>query len=188
VSTLEFLSLDAVEHESRFRPLALSSLERRLREAGAEFAERDGWLVATRVPGEERHSLAIRDVTHLHRVSEGEDGILVEFRLGEARGPSVVGFPWNGDESPPENATDLSAGYAAIQIEGPGAATVLRRMTELDLSALPKVGAVAHARACVLQDGPDSYRLVFEQEYGHYLWEVAVDAAEPLGGGPAGTP
>jgi sarcosine oxidase gamma subunit len=81
----------------------------------------------------------------------------------------------------------MSAGYAAIGIEGPGADTVLRRMTELDLTNLPKVGAVAHARACVLEDGPESYRLVFEQEFGHYLWEVVVDAAEPLGGGPVGT-
>jgi sarcosine oxidase gamma subunit len=40
----------------------------------------------------------------------------------------------------------------------------------------------------VIRDGEESYRLVFGQEFGHYLWEVAVDAAEPLGGGPGGTP
>ena len=31
----------------------------------------------------------------------------------------------------------------------------------------------------------DRFLIVFPQEYGHYLWEVVVDAAGPLGGGPA---
>ena len=188
MSGLDFLSLDAVDRDSRFRPLARSPLERRLRDVGAEFAERDGWLVAVRVPGEEQHRLAIRDLTHLHRVHESEDGILVELRPGEGREPVTIGILWNGDDRPPDATIDLSAGYVAIGIEGPGARTVLQRVTELDLTGLPKVGAVAHARACVLEDGAESYRLVFEQEYGHYLWEVVVDAAEPLGGGPVGTP
>jgi hypothetical protein len=26
---------------------------------------------------------------------------------------------------------------------------------------------------------------VIPQEYGHYVWEVVVDAAHPLGGGPS---
>ncbi len=30
------------------------------------------------------------------------------------------------------------------------------------------------------------YWILFPQEYGHYLYEVAVDRAEPLGGGPVG--
>lgn len=188
MSALDFLSLDAVDSDSRFRPLARSPMERRLRDAGAEFAERDGWLVAVRVPGEERHRLAIRDLTHLHRVHETEDGILVRLRPGEGREPVTLGIVWNGVRRPSEDTLDLSAGYAAIGIDGPGARTVLQRMTELDLRDLPKVGAVAHTRACVLEDGAESYRLVFEQEYGHYLWEVVVDAAEPLGGGPVGTP
>jgi heterotetrameric sarcosine oxidase gamma subunit len=188
VTALDFLSLDGIDPESPFRPLARSPFERRLRDAGAELEERGGWLVATRVPGEEKHALAVRDLTHLHRVSEGEDGIVVQFAPGDAREPVTVGLLWNGAERPPENAIDVSAGYAALGIAGPGAATVLRRLTELDLTDLPKVGAIAHVRACVVEDGADSFRLVFEQEYGHYLWEVVVDAAEPLGGGPVGTP
>jgi glycine cleavage system aminomethyltransferase T len=181
-SALDFLSVDAVERDGRFHPVARSPMERRLRDAGAEFEEREGWLVATRVPGEERRRLAIRDLTHLHRVREAEDGMVIEY------GAEPTTLRWDGNGDSVGATSDLSAGYAALGIEGPGARTVLQRITELDLTGLPKAGAVAHTRACVLEDGPESYRLVFEQEYGHYLWEVVVDAAEPLGGGPVGTP
>jgi len=179
VTNLDFLSLGAAR-----AAVARSSLHRRLEDAGAEFAERDGWLVAVRVPGEEDHVPAIRDVTHLHRVREGAAGAVIEFRA-PGREPVVVERRWNGSL---DELLDVSAGTAALQIEGPGATQVLARMTELDLSELPVVGQVAHTRAWVIRDGEESYRLVFGQEFGHYLWEVAVDAAEPLGGGPGGTP
>jgi sarcosine oxidase gamma subunit len=161
VSELAFLSLDATAPAGLVRPLARSPLTRRLREAGAEFEERDGWLVAVRVPGGEERRLAIRDVTHV-----------------------LAGHDWG---TVPGTVPPL-AGLAALEIEGSGATTVLRRISELELDTLPAVGAVAHVRAWLFRTGEEAYRLVFEQEYGHYLWEVVVDAAEPLGGGPAGTP
>ncbi len=160
-----FVSLGTRPRAQGSRPLARSPMARRLRDAGAEFEERDGWLVAVRVPGEERHALKIRDVTHAFRASNS-------LLLGGT-----------GDEP-----RETDAGFAALEIEGPGATTVLRRLTELPLDDLPVVGALAHVRAWIVQVGDEHYRLFFEQEYGHYLWEVVVDAAEPLGGGPAGTP
>jgi len=184
MSVLDFLSLDGAASEA----VARSPMERRLREAGATFEQQGRWVVATHVPGEEDCALAVRDVTHAHRVHEGSDGVLVEFQPGEGRLPVSTGVVWSGDDRPPEVTTDVSAGYAALQIEGPGATNVLRRMTEVELEGLPKVGAVAHIRTIVIRDDRDSYRLVFEQEYGHYLWEVAVDAAKSLGGCPKGTP
>ncbi len=179
MSALDFLSLDGARGA-----LSRSSMHRRLEEAGAEFAERGGWLIAVRVPGEERHATLVRDVTHLHRVREGAAGAVIEFRP-PGREPIVTERWWNGGDG---DLLDVSAGSAALEIAGPAATAVLRRMTELDLSDLPAVGQVAHTRAWVVRDGEESYRLVFPQEYGHYLWEVAVDAAEPLGGGPGGTP
>ena len=158
MSGLDFLSVEAAHADGRFHPVARSPMDRRLREAGAEFEERGGRLVATRVPGEEEHALAIRDVTHLLPPPEGTE--------------------------PPET----HAGFAALEISGPGAGTVVRRLTEMPLDHLPAVGAVAHIRSWILREGDETYRLLFEQEYGHYLWEVVVDAAEPLGGGPKGTP
>jgi sarcosine oxidase gamma subunit len=56
----------------------------------------------------------------------------------------------------------------------------MRRLTDLDLDSLPAVGAVAHVKAYVLRDDAETFRLFFPQEYGHYLAEVVVDAAEGL--------
>ena len=162
MSGLEFLSVEEARPDGRFHPLARSPMERRLREAGAELEEREGRLVATRVPGEEKHLVALRDVTH-----DPSNSLLLE-----------------GVSEPPE----ASAGFAAIEIAGPGAGIVLRRLTEMQLDDLPAVGAVAHIRCWVFREREETYRLLFEQEYGDYLWEVVLDAAEPLGGGPAGTP
>jgi len=77
-----------------------------------------------------------------------------------------------------------SAGaLAVLALAGPEAKTVLRRLTHLH--HFPAGGEVAHITAHVLeQDG--AYWIVFAQEYGHYLWDVAVDRASALGGGPVG--
>jgi glycine cleavage system aminomethyltransferase T len=161
VNGLEFLSV-AADADGRFRPLARSPMERRLRDAGAEFEERDGWLVAVRVPGEEERRLAIRDVTH-----DPSNRLLL---AGVSERPEAL------------------VGFAALEIAGPGALTVLRRLTEMPLDDLPAVGAAAHIRCWIFRTRDEAYRLLFEQEYGHYLWEVVIDAARPLGGGPGGTP
>lgn len=192
MSDLSFLSLADVRASERFRPVARSSMERRLREAGARFEERDGWLVAVHVPREERYPLAIRDVTHAYTVREGADGVEVVFRDGAegARPPGGgesrrVTYPHASGHG---RLVDVTAGYAALALEGPRATTLVRRLTDLDLEALPAVGAVAHVRTWVFRDGEEAYRLLFPQEFGHYVWEVVTDAAKPLGGGPKGTP
>jgi hypothetical protein len=73
---------------------------------------------------------------------------------------------------------DVSAGLAGLQLRGEA---LMRRLTDLDLEALPAVGAVAHVQAYVLGEG-EAFRLFFPQEYGHYLAEVVVDAAAGLRG------
>jgi sarcosine oxidase gamma subunit len=70
---------------------------------------------------------------------------------------------------------DLSGTLAGVQVRGE---TVMRRLTDLDLTALPAVGNVAHVQAYVLRDDAETFRLFFPQEYGHYLAEVVVDAVE----------
>ena len=70
---------------------------------------------------------------------------------------------------------DMSAALAGLQIRGE---KLMRRLTDLDLDELPAVGAVAHVQAYVLRDDGDVFRLFFPQEYGHYVAEVVVDAAE----------
>jgi len=174
--------------DARFRPVQRSAMQRRLADHGAEFEEHDGWLVATRIPGEEHHALGVRDVTHLYAVHEGEgkpkvaDGALVH---SVASGHTFAAVPSAKAGGAPRGFLDMTAAYAALELAGPGAEVLMRRLTALDLEDLPNVGPVSHVRSFVFRTGVESFVLFFNQEYGHYLWEVAVDAAEPLGGGPA---
>jgi len=57
----------------------------------------------------------------------------------------------------------------------------MRRITDLDLDALPAAGAVSHIQAIGTRDG-DSFALWFGQEYSDYLAEVVIDAWEGLQG------
>jgi glycine cleavage system aminomethyltransferase T len=79
---------------------------------------------------------------------------------------------------------DVTAQHGILALVGPEAPTVLRRLTHLH--RFPSGGSVAHVTAHVLERG-GGYWIVFPQEYGHYLYEVAVDRASALGGGPVGT-
>jgi sarcosine oxidase gamma subunit len=72
---------------------------------------------------------------------------------------------------------DASAGWAGLRVEGE---TLMRRLTDLDLDALPAVGPLAHVQALVLRDEGESFRLYFAQEYGHSVAEAVIDAAEGL--------
>jgi sarcosine oxidase gamma subunit len=74
---------------------------------------------------------------------------------------------------------DLSAGWAGLQVRGE---TLLRRLTDLDLEALPTMGPLAHVHALVIRDEGETFRLYFPQEYGHSVAEAVIDAAEGLAG------
>lgn len=196
MTALDFLSPDRARPDLGFSPVAKSSMERRQRDAGAAFEERDGWLVAVSLPHEERHlkHAGIVDLSHLAKVEVtgsvpspvvGEtlrhtitkdkaivlcptgQGAAVRARLAEAGGAVL----------------DLTGALSALAVIGPEAAAVMRRLTHVH--SFPASGDVSHVTAHVLLY-PGGYLLVFPQEYGHYLWEVAVDAAEQFGGGPAG--
>jgi hypothetical protein len=73
-------------------------------------------------------------------------------------------------------ALDMSATLAGLQVRGE---TLMRRITDINLDALPAAGAVSHIQALVLRDG-DTFRLFFGQEYSDYLAEVVIDAHEGL--------
>jgi sarcosine oxidase gamma subunit len=194
VSALSFISLEDAQPDDRFHPVAKSSMQRRLADAGAEFEEREGRLVATFVPGQADLRIRVRDVTHAYRVVEAEGGTELEFGDGAygvrpptGRGRILVAYEHGAGSQGNfrDGALDVSAAWAALEIEGAGADRVMRRLTELDLDDLPLIGALSHVRALVARPDEDRFLIVFPQEYGHYLWEVVVDAAEPLAGGPS---
>jgi sarcosine oxidase gamma subunit len=72
---------------------------------------------------------------------------------------------------------DVSAGWAGLRVSGE---TLIRRLTDLDLDALPAIGALAHVRTLVIRDEGSSFRLYFAQEYGHSVAEAVIDAAQGL--------
>jgi hypothetical protein len=75
---------------------------------------------------------------------------------------------------------DMTGALAALRIEAPDAATLMRRLTDLDLDSLPAVGAVGRVPALV-RGGGEAFELFWPQEYGHYLAQVVVDTADGLG-------
>ena len=78
---------------------------------------------------------------------------------------------------------DVTGAYSVIAIVGPEADTVLRRMTHIH--RFPSGGEIAHVQGHVLQRG-GGYWVICAQELGQYVWDVAVDRASALGGGPVG--
>ena len=196
VSGLDFLSIDRAETAGEFRPLARSSMEQPQRDAGATFAERDGWLVATSFPDEAAHHarVGVADLSHLGKLD-------VRGASHPPLGTDIVWYQVHSERalciSPPGRTpalreelsrgggrvVDQSAALAILALVGPEADAVRRRLT--DLHKLPASGQVAGIRADVLARGNDVW-IVFGQDHGRYLWEVVVDAAEPFGGGPIG--
>ena len=180
---MDFLSVGAASAGA----LAKSCMERAQRDAGATFEERDGWLVPVSIPGEEEHLAAgIADLSHLRKLEVRpaletlDDAAAVLYRISPKRSLVLGGSAPVGGGL----VLDLTGALGILAVTGPESATVIRRLTHLH--AFPQGGEVAHITAHVLAPAPDTYWIVFPQEYGHYLWEVAVDRASTLGGGPIG--
>ena len=192
MSALEFLSVGAATGA-----VAKSSMERAQRDAGARFEERDGWLVPVSLPGEQEHAAAaIADLSHLTKLEARPGGAPSElatdcYKEWYALSPrrALVICEARDEETVRGHlerrlVLDVTGALGIVAIAGPEARTVIRRLTHLH--EFPKGGEVAHITAHVLNPKPDAFWIVFPQEYGHYLWEVAVDCAKPVGGGPVG--
>jgi len=155
VSALAFLSPDAARAGDGFEPRLASPLARAL-------AEQD----------------AVRDLSGLAKIEVrgevpgGVDADVV--RLGPHR--TLLFCPYErGAElrrSLPGRVFDVTAALAGLELRGEQA---MRRLTDLDLDALPAAGKVADVPAIVLRDG-DAFRIFFAQEHGHYVAEVVLDA------------
>ena len=158
---LDFLSPDKASHEAVWR----SPLERALREAPPEVS--DVSLTGKLDVRGDVSSLKSRAL-EIVRLTPERALVLCDFtKTAEIRAKLSERF----------FVVDLSAVLAGLQVRGE---TLMRRLTELHLDALPAVGAVAHVQAYVIRDGGETFRLFFPQEYGDYLAEVVIDAAEGL--------
>ena len=156
---LAFLSPDQASPEAVWR----SPLERALAHAPAEIT--DVSLTGKLDVRGDVGSLKTRAV-EIIRITRERALVLCDFtRTADVRAKLEERF----------QVVDLSGTLAGLQVRGE---TVMRRLTDLDLTALPAVGNVAHVRAYVLRDDAETFRLFFPQEYGHYLAEVVIDAVE----------
>ena len=73
---------------------------------------------------------------------------------------------------------DLTAALTSLEVEGE---QLMRRLTELDLDALPAIGAVARGTTAVVERlGPDRFRLHVPTELGQYVSDVIADQAQGL--------
>lgn len=197
MTSLDFVSPDRARLDLGFAPVLRSSMERRQRDTGASFEERDGWLIPLSFPEEAQRlaNVGVADLSHLGKIEvrglaerPRSKEILEWFQVRPDLALALCAYRdcfllRSSLARRAKLVLDQTGGLSILALVGPRAHDVLRRLTHLH--ELPAVGSVAHIPAHVLErDG--GYWLVFAQEYGHYLWEVAADAAEPFGGGPVG--
>ena len=76
----------------------------------------------------------------------------------------------------PGTVIDMTGALAGLELESEHA---MRRLTDLDLEALPAVGKVAEVPALVLREG-SRFRIFFPQEYGDSVVGTVRDAQEGL--------
>jgi hypothetical protein len=76
-------------------------------------------------------------------------------------------------------AYDATGAYAGMAI---ASERVMRRLTDLDLDAIPTAGPFAHVTALFRRDPEGWYRVYVHQELGHYVAEAVLDAIAGLEG------
>jgi heterotetrameric sarcosine oxidase gamma subunit len=87
---------------------------------------------------------------------------------------------------------DITCGLAALALIGPAARELLARFCAIDARpALAPTGAfrpgsVARTPGYLLVEGQQRLLVLVGWALGEYLWQVVVDAAAALGGGPVG--
>ncbi len=112
-------------------------------------------------------SVVVGDGEELVRLSAGRGLLLTADPVGaieRVRAAGVRGY----------DATGLLAGFAVHGEQ------LMRRLTDLDLDALPAAGPFAHAAAIVLRDADDRFRVYVAQELGHDVVHAVLDTYEGL--------
>ena len=72
---------------------------------------------------------------------------------------------------------DQTAAYAAFEVRGDD---LLRRLTDLDLEALPASGLFARVRGIVTREDGGAFLVYIAKEHGHYVCEAVLDALQGL--------
>ena len=160
MTELDFLSVDRARSEDSFEPRFASPLARVL--AG---------------------TTAVRDLSRLGKIEVRGDvdaiGVDAEvIRVTPRRALVLCPYERCAElrAQLPGTVIDMTGALAGLELEGERA---MRRLTDLDLDALPAAGKVADVPALVLRDG-SRFRIFLPQEYGHYMGEVVLDVLAGL--------
>ena len=170
MSGLEFLSPGLARADSDFAPVERSPLERALGEAAR-------WESAR----------GIRDLSSTGKleVGGGVDGIGLEdaavVRITPDRAlllcpPEDVGRHIEQLRARERSVVDVTSALAGMEVTGE---RLLRRLTDLDLDALPATGMVARVPATLFRHEA-GFRFFFPQEYADYVADVVLDALAGL--------
>src|SRR4029077_16397315 len=74
-------------------------------------------------------------------------------------------------------AYDVTGAYAGIAV---ASEQVVRRLTDLDLEAIPTAGPFAHVTALFRRGADGWFHVYVHQELGHYVAEAVLDAIAGL--------
>jgi hypothetical protein len=168
VTDLAFLSPDRAVDGDGFEPRVASPLARAL---AGDARVRDLSLLGKL---EVRGDVDALDVdAEIVRITPRRALVLCPYdRCAELR--AALTEPRTGRAS--VNAIDVTGALAGLELAGEQA---LRRLTDLDLDALPAAGKVAEVPAVVLRDG-DRFRIFVPQELGHFVADVVLDTLDGL--------
>ncbi len=193
--TYSFLTTAPAEAETQFEPVLRSSLAHRHRELGARLELRDGWLVPATYPGEAAQVAAgVADVSHVGKLEvfaetePRDDAIHDSLRVGPGHWVAVCRYadlPGLARRlaGAAELVVDRTSAWCALLLAGTERETLLRRLSNVE--AVPGRGPFGKVPATILRR-PTGIWVLVAQEFGQYGWDLAVDAAAALGGGPAG--
>jgi hypothetical protein len=191
-----FLETAVAPGDDRFSPLLRSSLAHRHRAAGARFEERDGWLVPASYPdaGDERR-VVVADSSHVGKLEvrggeTPEDAAIADcVEVGPAqwvvlcRYAELAALHSRLAERAPL-VVDRTSAWCALVLAGEAADELLGALSHV--ASLPARGPLGRVPATFLRR-PSGIWILVSQEYAQYAWDLALDLAVPLEGGPAGS-
>ena len=191
----DFLTTTRADAEGAFDPVARSSLAHRHRALEARFERQDGWLVPAAYPHEGAHRTAgVTDVSHIGKLEvfahpqPEDDAIQDGVRVGPdhwvvvCRYRDLLDLQGRLDRGC-DFFVDRTSAWCALLLSGPERETMLRRLSPI--AEVPGRGPIGKIPGTILSR-PSGYWLLFSQEFAQYGWDLAVDLAAPLDGGPIG--
>jgi hypothetical protein len=190
-----FLDTTSLPVGEPFAPVLRSSLAHRHRQLNAHFEQRDGWLVPTAYPGEESAGpVCVADVSHVGKLevfssSEPSDPDILDCLLvGPAHWALLCRYAdlagvWKRVAPTAEFVIDRTSAWCALLLAGTSSDVLLRRISPI--AEVPGRGPVGRVPGTIFRRS-SGYWLVFSQEFAQYAWDLALDLAAVLGGGPSG--